>query len=101
MKSASLRFLRSLVYAIALALTLSLYAQSMPNPAPGPGPAALAAGEPKRLDLAEAISLYEGALDQAWAIELQARQVLLAGGGVQASVRSARLTREAAELDLQ
>jgi outer membrane protein len=50
---------------------------------------------------AKAISTYPGAQDQAWAVNIQARQVLLAGGGVQASVRSARLTREAAELDLQ
>ena len=49
----------------------------------------------------KAISTYPGAQDQAWTINLQARQVLLAGGGVQASIRSARLTREAAELDLQ
>ena len=49
----------------------------------------------------KAISTYYGAQDQAWAINIQARQVLYAGGGVQASVRSARLAREAAELDLQ
>jgi outer membrane protein len=39
--------------------------------------------------------------DRAWSIALQARQVLYAGGGVVASVRAARLTREAAVLELQ
>jgi outer membrane protein len=47
------------------------------------------------------ISTYQGAQDQAWNLNVQARQVLFAGGGVQASVRGARLAREAAELDLQ
>ena len=36
-----------------------------------------------------------------WNIALEARQVLFAGGGVMASVRGARLTREAAELELE
>jgi len=39
--------------------------------------------------------------DRTWSIALQARQVLYAGGGVQASVKSARLVREAAVLELQ
>jgi outer membrane protein TolC len=39
--------------------------------------------------------------DRAWSISLQARQVLYAGGGVIASVKGARLTREAAVLELQ
>ncbi len=39
--------------------------------------------------------------DRAWSIALEARQVLYAGGGVQASVRGARLAREAAVLELQ
>ena len=36
-----------------------------------------------------------------WSIALQARQVLFAGGGVQASVRSASLVREAAMIELE
>ncbi len=36
-----------------------------------------------------------------WTIDLQARQVLYAGGGVTASVHGAQLTREAAVLELQ
>jgi outer membrane protein TolC len=39
--------------------------------------------------------------DRAWSIVLQARQVIYAGGGVVASVKGARLTREAAVLELQ
>jgi len=39
--------------------------------------------------------------DRAWAITLQARQVLYAGGSVQASMQGARLAREAAVLELQ
>jgi outer membrane protein len=39
--------------------------------------------------------------DRAWSISLQARQVLYAGGGVMASVKSAQLVREAAVLELQ
>lgn len=39
--------------------------------------------------------------DRAWSIALQARQVIYAGGGVVASVKGARLTREAAVLELQ
>jgi outer membrane protein TolC len=38
---------------------------------------------------------------ESWNIALQARQVLYAGGGVTASVKGARLTREAAELELE
>ena len=39
--------------------------------------------------------------DRAWSISLQARQVLYAGGGVGAAVRSSGLVREAAVLELQ
>ncbi len=39
--------------------------------------------------------------DRAWSIALQARQVIYAGGGVIASVKGARLTREAAVLELR
>ena len=41
------------------------------------------------------------ASDRAWAINLTASQVLYAGGGVKASVRSSQLIRESAVLDLQ
>ena len=41
------------------------------------------------------------ASDRAWAIHLTASQVLYAGGGVKASVRSSQLIRESAVLDLQ
>jgi len=47
------------------------------------------------------ISQYMPQSDRTWSIALQARQVLYAGGGVQASVKSARLVREAAVLELQ
>jgi outer membrane protein len=39
--------------------------------------------------------------DRFWSIDLQARQVLYAGGGVNASVRSSDLTRQAAVLQLE
>lgn len=39
--------------------------------------------------------------DRAWQINLTASQVLYAGGGVRSAVRSAKLAREAAMLDLQ
>ncbi|MBL9200261.1 MAG: TolC family protein [Opitutaceae bacterium] len=41
------------------------------------------------------------ASDRAWQVNLTASQVLYAGGGVSASVKSARLARDAALLDLQ
>ena len=47
------------------------------------------------------ISTYLPQSDSNWAIAVQARQVLYAGGGVQASVKSARLAREAAVLEMQ
>lgn len=47
------------------------------------------------------ISTYSPPAPSAWSISLQARQVLYAGGGVTASVKGARLTREAAELELE
>jgi outer membrane protein len=39
--------------------------------------------------------------DRAWSVSLQARQVLYAGGGVNAAVRGSALAREAAVLELQ
>lgn len=39
--------------------------------------------------------------DRLWAVSLTAAQVIYAGGGVRASVRSSQLVREAAVLDLQ
>jgi len=39
--------------------------------------------------------------DRFWTISLSATQTLYAGGGVRSSIKSARLTREAAMLDLQ
>ncbi|OIR03632.1 outer membrane efflux protein BepC precursor [mine drainage metagenome] len=47
------------------------------------------------------ISQYFPARSQSWAIALQARENLYAGGGVSASIRSNRYLREAAVLDLQ
>lgn len=47
------------------------------------------------------ISQYFPPSTSTWSIALQARQVLYAGGGVAASVRGARLNREAAELELE
>jgi outer membrane protein TolC len=47
------------------------------------------------------ISSYFPTTPSSWTISLQARQVLYAGGGVTASVKGARLTREAAELELE
>jgi outer membrane protein TolC len=41
------------------------------------------------------------ASDQAWEIEVAASQTLFAGGGVHSSIKSSRLTRDAAVLDLQ
>jgi outer membrane protein len=49
----------------------------------------------------KSISQSVPASDQAWALSITASQVLFAGRGVQSSVRSARLAREAALLDLQ
>jgi outer membrane protein len=39
--------------------------------------------------------------DQAWTVSLTATQVLFAGGGVHSSIKSSKLAREAAILDLQ
>jgi outer membrane protein TolC len=47
------------------------------------------------------ISPYFPPTTSTWNISLQAHQVLYAGGGVAASIRGARLTREAAELELE
>jgi outer membrane protein TolC len=47
------------------------------------------------------ISTYTPATNNTWSIALQARQVLYAGGGVQSSIRSARLVREAAMFELE
>jgi len=41
------------------------------------------------------------ASDRSWAINLTASQVLYAGGGVRSTIRSSKLAREAAVLDLQ
>ncbi|HVY78073.1 MAG TPA: TolC family protein, partial [Solirubrobacterales bacterium] len=40
-------------------------------------------------------------LDHAWSVEISARQVLFAGGGVTANVRASKLALEAAALELQ
>jgi outer membrane protein TolC len=50
---------------------------------------------------AREISQYTPQNSNSWNISLQARQVLFAGGGVLASVKNARLTREAAELEME
>ena len=50
---------------------------------------------------AQEISSYNPPKDDSWAVSLQARQVLFAGGGVVASVKSARLAREAAVFELE
>jgi outer membrane protein TolC len=47
------------------------------------------------------ISTYVPPSNSTWSIALQARQVLYAGGGVQSSIRSARLVREAAVFELE
>jgi len=47
------------------------------------------------------ISTYVPQDTNSWGISLQARQVLYAGGGVQSSIRSARLGREAAMYELE
>ena len=47
------------------------------------------------------ISTYTPQNDQAWVLTLQARQVLYAGGGVSAAVKSSALARAAAVLELQ
>lgn len=48
-----------------------------------------------------AISQYSPQIANTWTIALQARQVLYAGGAVTAATKGARLTREAAELELE
>jgi outer membrane protein TolC len=52
-------------------------------------------------DNTKEISQYAPPTSNTWDISLQARQVLFAGGGVTASIKGARLTREAAELELE
>ncbi|MEO7414522.1 MAG: TolC family protein [Opitutaceae bacterium] len=49
----------------------------------------------------KSISQSLPASDQAWALSITASQALFAGRGIQSSVRSARLAREAALLDLK
>ena len=49
----------------------------------------------------KAVATSAPATDRNWGVEIQASQVLYAGGGVQASVRSVRAAREAAMLELQ
>jgi TolC family type I secretion outer membrane protein len=50
---------------------------------------------------AQEISSYSPPNSNSWGISLQARQVLYAGGGVTASVKSAQLAREAAMFELE
>ena len=50
---------------------------------------------------AREISTYAPQNDQAWVVALQARQVLYAGGGVSAAVKSSAQARAAAVLELQ
>ena len=50
---------------------------------------------------AAAISQVYPASNVIWDVELKATQTLYAGGGVQSSVKGAKLTRDAAALDLQ
>jgi len=50
---------------------------------------------------AKEISQYTPQTSDSWNISLQARQLLFAGGGVTASIKGARLTREAAELEME
>lgn len=47
------------------------------------------------------VSSYVPAQDDSWGIAVQATQVIYAGGGVRAAVRSASLAKAAAELELQ
>src|SRR5262249_40367468 len=61
-----------------------------------PNVSAAASGE--RLRLSALGSTVE---DNAWSIGINASQVLYAGGGVRANVKSAKLAREAAILDMQ
>ena len=49
----------------------------------------------------KAISQSFPASDRSWQINIQASQVLFAGGGVSSAVKSSKLAREAAILDLQ
>jgi outer membrane protein TolC len=62
-----------------------------------PGVSADAAYQRNDKDISSGIP----ASDQAWQINLYASQVLYAGGGVDSSVKSVKLAREAALLDLQ
>jgi outer membrane protein TolC len=50
---------------------------------------------------AAAISQIYPASNELWDVELKATQTLYAGGGVQSSIKGARLARDAAALDLQ
>ncbi len=50
---------------------------------------------------ATSISQLYPAANEVWNVELKATQTLFAGGGVQSSVKGAKLTRDAAALDLQ
>lgn len=47
------------------------------------------------------ISQYNPATDQAWSMSVTASQALFAGGGIRSSIRSSRLVRDAAVLDLK
>lgn len=50
---------------------------------------------------AKEISTYSPARNQSWSIGIQAKQTVYAGGAVSASVKSSKLSREAAVLELQ
>jgi len=50
---------------------------------------------------AASISQIYPASNELWDVELKATQTLYAGGGVQSSIKGAKLTRDAAALDLQ
>lgn len=72
-------------------VVLEVRAQQIPNVA--------ATGDYTRND--KEVSNSVPPQDRDWGVAVQATQLLYAGGGVNASVRGARLTREAAELELQ
>lgn len=72
-------------------IVLEVRAQQIPNVA--------VSGDYSRND--KDISSYVPPQDRSWGVAVQATQVLYAGGGVNASVRGARLSKEAAELELQ
>ncbi len=62
-------------------------------------PSLTASGNYTRID--EGLTTTFSPSDRDWALQVQATQVIYAGGGVMASSRSASLAREAAELELK